>query len=474
MKRFHFLMGLALAAGMSGVHAASIDRATLAELQSLRVGERLAIPKIALGEKSVSDVVLRRIEVYAPDAVIYVATANGLREVPRNDWVHFVSEGVGDQRLGLSIAPGGRDAIGTLMAADGKTYALSAHSDKSGLSLVAIDSAAKAGGSKRPFSCTATPEIDPASWPAFSSELRSSAATEKAASRSAVIAVDTDNEVFASRFAESTSTATTYLAGLFVGMNLIYERDLDLTLMQGTTILRPSSQPDPYTSAIGSDIGDQLDEFGENWVANHAGVSRAFAMQISGKQFDANPVSGPWGSEGLAWNLNSPAINYCTSTNLSGGTSCADGLCTAGHYSVSRIFKPTFFTPADDLLVVAHELGHNFGLSHTHCTDSSTGAANTATNTIDQCYSSDAPAGCYAGPTSCPVATTVNGLANVEGTLMSYCHFGQAGPDCDSSPVFADRNRSTLSPKVQNNLTLGCFSASTGGGNDPIFQNGFE
>jgi hypothetical protein len=94
-------------------------------------------------------------------------------------------------------------------------------------------------------------------------------------------------------------------------------------------------------------------------------------------------------------------------------------------------------------MVSAHELGHNFGAAHSHCTNLSTGAQPTGSNDIDQCYNGDASAGCYSGPQACPAPSTVNGVGNVTGTLMSYCHLnGISG--CGTSLVFADIQRSVL------------------------------
>jgi hypothetical protein len=448
-------------------NAASLDDAQVKRLQALAPGQTLAIAKLGLGAKSLDGVVLKRIEVYAPGAKVYVAEADGLREIPRNDWSHYIAERTqSGARFGLSLARDGRQAIGTLMADDGRTYSVRGIPDKSGLLLEAYDSAARAKAIRVPFTCGGSLEGAP-NWRALSTEIEATRPAGKLASRMAVVAVDTDNELFAAKFAESTVTATTYFATLFVSLNLVYERDLDLTLQQGTTILRPSAQPDPYPSAIGSDVGDQLDEFGEFWVANQSGTMRAFAMQVSGKQLDDQP--GFFGSEGIAWQLSNPNVNYCTQLNNTfGSPNCSDGQCTAGHYSVSRVFRSPLFTAADDTLVIAHELGHNFGLAHTHCTDATTGASDVSSNTIDQCYNIEG--GCYSGPQNCPAPGTVNGVAGVRGTLMAYCHLnGISG--CDSTEVFADRNRTTLMPKVAINVNNGCFTSVAAG---TIFMNGFE
>ena len=68
-------------------------------------------------------------------------------------------------------------------------------------------------------------------------------------------------------------------------MTVIYERDLEVRFLQGTTTLRVSTSPDPYAqSGTGSADSAKLTEFKNYWVANYGGVSRAAAMMLSGKQ----------------------------------------------------------------------------------------------------------------------------------------------------------------------------------------------
>ena len=104
------------------------------------------------------------------------------------------------------------------------------------------------------------------------------------------------------------------------------------------------------------------------------------------------------------------------------------------------------------------------------CADATTGAADVGTNTLDQCDNTEP--GCYGDTKSCPAPSTVNGLTNVTGTLMSYCHLNNL-PGCTSSLVFADRNRTSLLPAVAANATQGCFTAGAGQA-ITIFLNGFE
>jgi hypothetical protein len=235
-------------------------------------------------------------------------------------------------------------------------------------------------------------------------------------------------------------------------------------LVQGDVFLRTGGAGDPYTATEGGSIFDQLDEFGEVWLATQGALNRAFAVMLSGK------LVNTMGFSGLAWLL--PGDIYCNEEgfNFASGT-CPDGTCTAGHYSANRTFTFQTGLVSSEPRLIGHEIGHNFGAEHTHCSNAVTGAGPTNTNTIDTCSDDDAGQGCYAGALSCPAAATVNGVPNVRGTVMSYCSIEPGG--CSSSAVFADGHRTLLTPFVQANLVAGCFTL-TGGGETPFFANGFE
>jgi hypothetical protein len=90
-----------------------------------------------------------------------------------------------------------------------------------------------------------------------------------------------------------------------------------------------------------------------------------------------------------------------------GGIAYLNQMCGGQYaYGVSSSLNGEFPTPihdADwgnwDLVVVAHELGHNFRSPHTHC----------YSPPVDTCYNGDSS--CWTGATTC-----------TPGTIMSYCH----------------------------------------------------
>jgi hypothetical protein len=110
---------------------------------------------------------------------------------------------------------------------------------------------------------------------------------------------------------------------------------------------------------------------------------------------------------------------------------------------------------------VGHELGHNFGSRHTHCTDTNP-ATSGVTEPIDFCYSGES---CTSGPwpagssVSCPAPFTidpVNGapIASVRGTLMSYCHLLGG---CGVTNVFHPQSVDVIAPIVESRVNSCIF-----------------
>jgi len=259
----------------------------------------------------------------------------------------------------------------------------------------------------------------------------------------ATVAVDTDSPFMSKLFADDTTKASDWIASLFNVMNVMYQRDLQVSLYQGTTFYCTSGCSDPYTGAnhVPADQTD-LNIFGTYWQNNHAGVARAFAILLSGQE---PSTSNSCAASGFA-----SIRQYCQKA-------------AGGSYSVNQVCTNIKIDPhaTFDARIVGHEIGHNFGPYHTHCTNVATGGAPTGSNTIDQCYASEP--GCYSGPTSCPAAGA--------GTIMSYCNFTSAS-GC------AAGTQDLLQFHPTNITKLDAYIASAPNGclttNDIVFVNGFE
>ncbi len=445
-----------LALATSQAFAAATFELSRAELQSMTQsakGATLEIAALPVTSQSAAKVRLKRIEIYAPSTRIYRVDSAGKHEIARSDWAWFIADSnVPDAPLlSLGVAPDGSRAVGTLITADG-TFDLQGEAKSGDLTirLLEADRLAPEGKALTTSCGGALPGsgLDPlgVSFDAPTVSASKTSVSPNAASRQAVIAVDTDNELLSLKFAGNTTNATNYLAALFAAMNVIYERDVDLTLTQGTTFLRTA--PDPFDNLDTMATIPQLTEFGNYWQANQAGTPRVLSMLVSGKS------SSNFSSSGIAWLLSSGV--YCNQRNGNGGA-----------YSVSQVFKFAGSTASNDVQVIAHELGHNFGLNHTHCT-SLTGTQPTGTNTIDQCFTGESSIGCFAGPQSCP--------ANASGrTLMSYCHLtspGLGGVACGGVTLaFHPTQITTLLARITTNLPS-CITPVTS--NENLFKNGFE
>jgi hypothetical protein len=386
-----------------------------------------------IGPDARADVVLTRREVYAPGAKVYVVDGRQVREVPRSRLAFFsgTAENDGEIRVFAAVDP-------DTGSVDGFTQTREALHEIHPLS--AVPSLATVPGARRHLRhLVAPPEVflaERGETPAFTcgqngaplsfleemDRIRQDAPTESVFAEAistlhtATIAVDTDNEFMQVKFADNTTTATSYIASLIASMSTIYERDVLVRLLQGTTYLRVSTTPDPYVqTGSGNASVAKLQEFSNVWNTTYAAVPRALAMMLSGKQTGG-------GASGIAW------IN--TLCNKYYGT------------SFSQVYTSGTTPSSGDILVVAHELGHNFGSPHTHC----------YTTPVDFCY--NAETNCYSGTKACPAAQTINGVTNVTGTLMSYCHLSGLG-GCTSKTVFHPRTVSEkLNPSIEN-ATLG-------------------
>ncbi len=394
---------------------------------------RLADWPVAPGVRR--DVVLARHELYAPGARVLQVDAAGTRELPRSRLVFLWGTLADEPQSGISVAVDPDAAtLESVTQTAGVQYELhSLEPGKPGLHLVAAAQAFEARGTaghKTSWTCgeenlVPLPPAPPAARDAVPEAMQQAAAvTNGTGFNLATVALDTDSELMSVKFSNNTTAATNYIASMFATINVMYERDLATQLLIGTTILRTSAANDPYTQqpSGGAASANQLSEFSTYWNTNYGNVTRTVAAMLSGKSPSAFEASG------IAW---------------------VAGLCSTSYgYSFSQLF--TFAADSSslpgDTLILGHEIGHNFGTRHTHC----------YTPPIDQCYNLES--GCYSGAESCPAPSTVQGVTNVLGTVMSYCHLLGG---CSSAQVFHPRVIAVIEPDLQAALGV-CMTAGGG------------
>lgn len=189
----------------------------------------------------------------------------------------------------------------------------------------------------------------------------------------AQIAIDCDFALYQAH-QSNVSRAVQYVLTVMGASSAVYQRDANV--MFQIPYLRVWTTDDPYPATDGGMLG----QFRDYWNANMQHVKRTLAHVMSGHGFG-----------GVAW-----VGVLCA--NINGGFGyAADGIGNNVTYP-----SPAYVWDVD---VVSHEMGHNFGSSHTH---------NCGWNPpIDSCVTSEG--GCYAG--SFPRV----------GTIMSYCHLTSYG-----------------------------------------------
>ena len=221
------------------------------------------------------------------------------------------------------------------------------------------------------------------------------------------LAVETDFQ-FYSIFGNSTA-ATQYATQMIAAVSDVFERDTQTTISIAYLGIYTSSN-DPWSTpeAPGSGTGDLLTEFRTAW-------------------------------SGGGWPVAADLAHFVSGANLGGGVAYVGALCSQSFgFGVSANINGNInwgtFTGAPqasnwDFIVVAHELGHNFGSLHTHdyCPP------------LDECS-----ANCNAS-SSCP-----------SGTILSYCHLcgGMSNLRTEFHPHVAEVMRSNVAASCLGDATL--------------------
>ncbi len=359
-----------------GVRADAVE---FSSLRGVEMGSRVRLESLEIGGARV-DLLLDRVDVLSEGAELWVGTETGLE---RREWPEVVVlsgfvEGESDslayvaisefgtngfveirgEMTSLSTGPvvAGRDLVSSL-----KTMALS---DLDGASVAPACGFEAGDVLLEPFGGQHSFEGDEVL-------LDGSEGTQGVGCRIAQIAIETDYEYTNRLFGGNTTASAAYAVSLIGAISEIYERDVDVSL--SVPFVRVwGANNDPYTAG-----GDPLDEVRDHWRASMGSVDRTLVHYLTGKQ-----------------NMSYGGVAYLS-------TVCS----TQWGYGVSGYLNGFFPYPLVDhsgnwdLVVAAHEMGHNFGTGHTH---------DSYTPVIDGCGNGNC-AGAFGG------------------TIMSYCHTCSGG-----------------------------------------------
>ncbi len=345
---------------------ATIDANKLAGLKSAHSVTMRAFP---LTDSAQVDLNLKRIHVFAPGARIVAVGPGGERRLPLPEVTAFSGTIAGQPDSSVFLAFTPRGANGWVRNAEATYLVSSGRMSRQSVTIFNPDIAPAGSVDAEPFLCEAD-QVPGPQLPPVAPQDRPAPRGLPACSR-AIVAVETDYE-YTQLFDGDATLAAEYVATLFAGVTSIYERDVDVKLQVGYVRLWETPD-DPWDQTT---LQPQLFQFQNYWNANMGGIERHVAHMLSGR-------------------------------SLGGGIAFRPGLCqTSYNYSLGSHLTGYFPYPVInnsfqnwDPMVVAHEIGHNFGAPHTHC----------MTPPIDTCAGTN-----Y----DCPNPR----LCTNAGTIMSYCH----------------------------------------------------
>jgi hypothetical protein len=344
-------------------------------LADVEIGDHVRIENFqAVGAEY--DFELDRFEVLTDDAELVVGTKDGMIALPRPDVILLsgIVAGDADSRVFLSYSPYGTNGYieqnGELISISTGEYDVEKNLQQA---LRSAHMADMLDPNAITHGCGYTngdANLEPMGLPDQSDA--HTGARGGSTCRIAGIAVESDYEFTERLFDGNTNASAAYLVSLVGAISEVYERDVDTRL--AIPFLRVwADNSDPYDA----NTGDPLDQVRNHWNATMGHVDRTVTHLFTGRQ----------------------NTSY-------GGVAYVGVLCNGSYgYGVSAYLDGSFPYPLVDhnggnwdVVVAAHELGHNFGTGHTH----------SYSPPID---------GCGNGDCSNPYG----------GTIMSYCHTCSGG-----------------------------------------------
>jgi hypothetical protein len=385
-----------------------------------KIGESLRIENLKIDDETpaVVNLQLRRSEVVSNATQYIVVDDKGSRTFPLATGAQFIGklENQPDSEAFVTVSP------------DGEIRAIIHQGDNTLVNELLPERSA--GGGKaisrlidhqkdfvnKEFSCGVTPNFlrtDPVQRQIGIDELLNAGRknsqeilAEKAGSpRRADIIIDSDYELFQKLGTEAATF--NYITNLLTYISSRYQAEVATRFNLKQIIVRTTSA-DPWTQTSTLNMLNELQAFWNSGA--NASVTRHHVHLMSGKN-----VGG-----GIAYvgSLSSPTIAYGVSAGLSG------------------TFNASNPQVIWDSIVVAHEIGHAFGSSHTHTYDNPFIAPSPNTGgAIDCCYSDNGTGQCGVALGGAGAYGFLPGISSISGggagqrngTIMSYCHLLSGG-----------------------------------------------
>ncbi len=391
--------GLALAASTNNTSLQltttmqTVDAPAL--LKSVSIGGKITINNVELdGEEAAFSLNLQRFEVFKTNAVITVHNAKGEQQLKPTLSAYYRGSIAGKPESVAVLSADPTGAMRGIVQLKGKIWVLAggqaAGISASGLSSVEIQQSGLSDNAAA-FRC----DVDKLSktLQASPTKLENNVpikALQAGQYYQVPVAIETDAEFY--NIFNSTAAATTYIGNLFAYASTIYKQEANAELLVGSVSLWANgANSDPWNHTS-TDQG--LDDFLSYWKNNHSTTPRAIAHFLSGR-------------------------------NLGGGIAYLGVLCNKNYgYGYSAALEGNFSLanpkPVWDIIVVSHEIGHNFDSDHTHEYQNIGGDS----QAVDACYNSNTgPTGTLPGIGSLSGGTVGTGT----GTIMSYCHLNSGG-----------------------------------------------
>ena len=384
------------------VHAAANDTAFEAVARTAGPGARLRVDGLLLEDESATSALeLERFEVWRPNARIFV---DGRRiAVPKTLYFQGTVEGDPSSAVLLSVRETG--GVQGYVLKRGGAWAVG-----KGRGQGVLRSKKASAEYRKPFECGTDALVPFEQRIAEDAPLAVTAAAVLDSPYVASIAVETDYEYY-TKFG-SEQAALDYMGDLFGYADLVYSREIDTDMTIGFARIW-TTNTDPYPSTTNSSTA--LNNYRNHWNSNMTGVERTVAHMLSGMNTGG----------GVAWvgqlcdNYNRPGSSYDY-----GYSGTLDG---NFNWDGNQANDPS--SVVWDIMVVQHEIGHNFNSPHTQDYCNIGGSS----QPIDRCY--QGCAGAAQGLPSCSSPTPF--FDGGAGTIMSYCHL-QSGSYSNQAMTFGE------------------------------------